>query len=495
MMQSPLLALLVLPLLAAAAEPPNVVLVLADDLGYGDIGANNSASKIPTPNIDRLAAEGIRFTDAHSPASVCTPTRYAVLTGRYAWRTRLKHGVLQATSPPLLESERLTLPGMLRDTGYETACIGKWHLGRTWTLRSGQTEPSVETIDWTAPQLDGPLEHGFTYYFGLGKPGWTFMENRHVLAVPDEPFDLTHLPAFLMGPNNNEGFQSPGFRFERMLPRFTEEAVGFIDRTARQGSRFFLYFTPITPHRPVVPNEGFLKKSAAGLYGDFVAELDWAVGQIVMALDRHGLGDETLLVVTSDNGPEIDAYRRILEYQHYSMSEFRGVKRDTWEGGHRVPFIARWPERIPAGRTSDETICLTDLMATAARLAGRPLPDDAAEDSYDILPALLDQEQDEPIREAVVHHSVSGDFALRQDDWVYIDNETGDANRGGKGEPEWFRRERGVEPHSATAELFHLGEDMAETRNLIDVHPDRARAMKALLEKYKRDGRSVPRRE
>jgi arylsulfatase A-like enzyme len=492
-MQPYLLAtLLLLPQLVATAAQPNIVLVLADDLGYGDIRANDSNSKISTPNIDRLATQGIRFTDAHSPASVCTPTRYAVLTGRYAWRTRLKRGVLRATSPPLLEHDRLTLPAMLQEAGYQTACVGKWHLGRTWTLREGQTEPSAETIDWTRPLLDGPLQHGFTYYFGLGKPGWTFMENDRVLALPDEPFDLTHLPAYLMGPSNNKGFRSPGFRFERMLPRFTEEAVGFIDRTARSRRPFFLYFTPITPHRPVVPNEGFLKKSAAGLYGDFVVEFDWAVGQIMMALERNGLTDETLIIVTSDNGPEVDAYRRILEYRHYSMGEFRGVKRDLWEGGHHVPFIARWPERIPAGKTSGEAICLTDLMATVAHLIERDLPQDAGEDSYDILPALLDQRRTAPIREAVVHHSANGYFAIRQGDWVYIDHKTGDANSGNNAEPKWFRRERGAQPHSAESELFHLAEDLPETINLTEKHRGRARAMKALLEKYKKAGRSAP---
>ena len=478
---------------AAAAEYPNIVLILADDLGYGDIGVYNEQSNIPTPNIDRLAGEGIRFTEAHTPDGVCTPTRYAVLTGRYAWRTRLKRGVLSGTSPPLLESDRLTLPAMLREKGYETASIGKWHLGRTWALRDGAGKPSAETIDWSRPIVDGPLNHGFTYYFGLGKPAWTFMENRRVLARPTERFDLTHLPVYLIGGNNNRGIKAPGFRFERMLPRFTEEAVAFIDRTAASGKPLFVYFTPITPHRPVVPNEEFRDKSQAGLYGDFVAELDWAAGEIVAALERNGIARDTLVIVTSDNGPEVDAYRRILEYRHYSMGPWRGVKRDLWEGGHHVPFVARWPARIKAGQTSDEIICLTDLMATAARIVGFDLPRDAAEDSYDILPALLGQAGSTPIREATVHHGSRGWFAIRQGDWVYIDHPSGENNSGRNREPDWFRRERSAQAHKQPAELFHLKDDPAETRNLYQQQPEKARALKALLDKYKTEGRSVRR--
>ena len=477
----------------ALAETPNVVVLLADDLGFGDVHANNADSKIPTPNLDKLASEGMRFTNAHTPTAVCSPTRYALLTGRYAWRTRLKAGVLRETDPPLLEADRLTLPGMLKQKAYETAAIGKWHLGQTFPLLDPSKPVTHENIDWSKPVIDGPLDHGFTYYFGLAKPGWAFMENRLALARPTLPFDLTHLPAYLMGANNSKGYKSPGFEFERMLPRFTEEAVGFIDRSVAAGKPFFLYWTPITPHRPVTPSGDFRGKSAAGPFGDFVMELDWAVGEILQAIERNGATRNTLVILSSDNGPEVDAYRRVLEYEHYSMGNWRGVKRDNWEGGHRVAFLARWPGRVPADRVNDETICLTDIFATVAGIVGHKLPKDAGEDSYDIMPALEGKKLAKAIREATVHHSGSGQLAIRQGDWVLIDHNTGDANGRGNGEPAWFKRERKVQPHQEGVELFHLGEDPQETRNRAPEEPEVVARMKALLEKYKSEGRSVTR--
>ena len=488
------IASLVLAASAALAETPNIVVLLADDLGYGDLHVYNPESKVPTPNLDRLAGEGTRFTNAHTPAAVCTPTRYALLTGRYPWRSRLKSGVLRDTDPPLLEAGRLTLPEILKRQGYETGAVGKWHLGKTFELLDDSQPVSVPNVDWSKPVVDGPNEHGFTYYFGLAKPGWAFMENHRPLARPSLPYDLTHLPAYLMGGNNNKGFKSPGFEFERMLPRFTEEAVGFIDRSSAAGKPFFLYWTPITPHRPVTPSKDWVGKSAAGPYGDFVAELDWAVGEILAAIERNGAAENTLVILTSDNGPEIDAYRRVLEYDHYSMGDWRGVKRDNWEGGHRVAFLARWPGRVPADRTDDETICLTDVFSTVARIVGYDLPNDAGEDSYDILPALEGRKLSGPIREATVHQAMSGDLAIRQGDWVLIDHKTGDANRGGNGEPEWFKRERGVQPHEEELELFHLGEDPQQTRNRVGDESRRVASMKALLDRYRKEGRSVPQR-
>ncbi len=474
-----------------AADQPNIVLILADDLGYGDLRLYNPESKIPTPNLDRLASQGIRLTDAHTPDTVCTPTRYGVLTGRYSWRTRLKRGVLKGTSPPLIAKDRLTLPGLLKERGYLTGAVGKWHLGAQWTLKDDAKPVEHANIDWSKPLVDGPLQHGFSYYFGLGKPAWTFIDDDYVLVEPTEQFDISHLPGYLMGANNTRGWRGPGYKHERMLPRFTEEAVGFIDRSAGQGKPFFLYFTPMTPHRPVVPNQASLDKSQAGLYGDFVYELDWATGELMKALERNGVAEDTLIMLTSDNGPEIDAYRRILEYRHFSMGPWRGVKRDLWEGGHHVPFIARWPGRIPAGKTHDEVICLTDLMATVAEIVDYDLPSNAAEDSYSVLPVLLGKKLEQPIREATVHHSSSNRYAIRQGDWVLIDHQTGDENRGK--EPDWFRRERMIESHTQPTELFHLAEDHAQTKNLVAEFPERAKALKALLEKYKRDGRSVRR--
>lgn len=473
------------------ASDPNIVVILADDLGYGDVGDYNSESRIPTPNLDRLAAEGVRFTDAHAPDSVCTPTRYGLLTGRYAWRTRLKRGVLNGSSPPLIAPERLTLAEMLRQQGYETGMVGKWHLGRRWHLVDESGEQSVENIDWSKPVQDGPSQHGFMYSFGRAEPAWTFVENGHVLARPTLAFDLTHLPVYLIGGNNNTGTKAPGFEFERILPRFTEEAVGFIARASKKDMPWFLYFTPLAPHRPVVPNTDFRGRSAAGPYGDFVAETDWAVGEVLAAIERTGQADNTLVVVTSDNGPEADAYRRILEYRHASMGTLRGVKRDLWEGGHRVPFLARWPGRIRAGTIEGEVLCLTDLMATVAAITGFQLPRDAAEDSYDMSDVLFGVARGAPVREATVHHSSRGWFGLRQGDWVLIDNPTGDSNGRSNREPEWFRQERLAMPHDQEVELYNLQQDPAQTTNLAETAPERVRSMQRLLERYKRDGRSV----
>ena len=470
---------------------PNILYIMADDMGYGDLGCQNAESKIPTPNLDRLAAQGTRFADAHSPSGVCTPTRYGVLTGRYCWRSRLRRGVLGGKAESLLEPGRTTTAGMLQTAGYRTGAIGKWHLGRRWELRDADGEITEKNIDFTRPLADGPTHHGFDYYFGRAEPAWTFMENTRVLAEPTARLDLTHLDVNLMGPNNNRGIMAPGWTHEQMLPTYTEKVVAFIDAAAKASPRkpFFLYFTPYAPHKPVVPNKEFIGKSKAGLYGDFVCELDHRVGQVLAALDRNGLADNTLVIFTSDNGPENTAYPRARKYGHYSMDGLRGLKRDNWEGGHRVPFIARWPGKIAAGATCDETICLVDMMATFAAVAGVDVPDGAGEDSANILPALLGRSLDEPIREATVHHSCKGRFAIRQGNWVYIDFPTGDDNK----EPEWRRQELGVEPHEEPRELFNLADDPTERYNLAAKHPEKIKSLRALLEKYKADGRSVKR--
>ena len=487
-------ALLVLHASLLVASPtPNVLVILTDDLGIGDVGAYNPQSKIPTPNLDRLAKEGIRFTDAHSPDGVCTPTRYGLLTGRYAWRTWLKKGVLNGSSPPLIDRDRLTLADMLREKGYGTGAVGKWHLGLRWKLIDESAPQQVGNIDWSEPILDGPAQHGFDYSFGLAKPAWSFVENSTVLARPTLRFDLTHLPAYLMGGNNNKGFKAPGFEFERMLPRFTEEAVGFVQRSAGTGKPWFLYFTPLAPHRPVVPNKDFQGRSAAGLYGDFVAEVDWSVGEVLAALDRTGQAENTIVFFTSDNGPEVDAYRRILEYRHASMGSQRGVKRDLWEGGHRVPFLVRWPAKASADRVEDEVVCLTDIMATVASIVDFELPENAAEDSYDMSGVVLGSEKDSPVREATVHHGSRGWFGIRQGHWVLIDHATGDNNGGQNREPAWFQRERGAGSHDQDVELFNLRDDPQQTTNLADADPERVQSMKGLLERYKRQGRSAPR--
>ncbi|MCC6142682.1 MAG: sulfatase-like hydrolase/transferase [Candidatus Hydrogenedentes bacterium] len=275
------------------------------------------------------------------------------------------------------------------------------------------------------------------------------------------------------------------------MPAITRKAVEWIDQSAQQSPAqpFFLYFPLTAPHTPIAPADEFKGKSQAGEYGDFVVEVDWAVGEVLQALQRNSLADNTLVVFTSDNGPENFAYKRIRDHQHASMGDWRGLKRDTWEGGHRVPFLARWPGHIEPNSTSDEVLCLTDIMATAAAITGAPLPETAAEDSYNMLPALIGETRAEPIREATVHHSYSGRFAIRRGDWVLIDAPTGDDNR----EPDWRKQERGYKSHDLPGELFNVTEDPMERNNLYGERPELVAELKALLEKYKLEGRSVRR--
>lgn len=480
-----------------AAELPNIVYILADDLGYGDLGCYNPGSKIPTPHLDRLATEGMRFTDAHSPSSVCSPTRYALLTGRYAWRTRLQRNVLGPWEKPLIAKDRPTVGSLLQQHGYVTACIGKWHLGQSYTTTDGKpprvdAKTSMTNIDFTQPIPDGPISRGFDHYFGTivpNYPPYCFIENDRTVGVPTIP---------MTGANFNiPGPTVAGWKLEGILPQLTQHAVHRIEETTQSQKPFFLYLPLTSPHYPVVPSSEFNGKSSAGAYGDFVHQTDWTVGQVLDAIERCGVAGNTLVIFTSDNGSEITgevkpgAYDRIKQYDHRSSGNLRGAKRDAWEGGHRVPFIARWPGKIPPGSTCDETICHVDLMATVAAMMSVKLPDNAAEDSVNILPLLLDQPHQTPTREATIHHSARGKFAIRKGDWVFINAPTGDDN-GTNGEPNWLKEERSYTQHSHPGELFNLREDLAQRNNRYADMPELVTELKALLDKYIRDGRSTP---
>ncbi len=474
--------------LAQSASPPNIVFILADDLGQGDLSCNNRDSKIPTPYLDQLAAEGINFSDAHSPSGVCSPTRYALLTGRYAWRSALKKGVLNGTSPPLIERGRLTLPGMLRSRGYSTAAIGKWHLGHEWPLKDASEKVTPGNIDWSQPAKYSALEAGFTYHFGLAKPGWAFMENGRVLAEPTEAFDLSHIPSEIIGGNNSRGFRQPGFKFEDMIPAWIDKANDFIERNAVADTPFFVYFAPICPHRPINPNSEFHDKSECGVFGDFVVELDDAVGKLLATLEETDQVDNTLVIFSADNGAENNTYGHIEKYDHWSSNGRRGAKRDLYEGGHRVPFIARWPGTIPAGSQSGETICLTDIFATVASIIDFKVPEIAAEDSYNILPALKGETLREPIREATVHHSSRGNFAIRQGNWVYIDHSTGAENK----ESDYVLKTLEIIEDSEPAELYNLADDPSQTTNIFRQYPEKASALKSVLDRYQSNPSSLP---
>jgi arylsulfatase A-like enzyme len=463
---------------AAAAEPavrrPNIVLILADDLGWGDPRCYNPASRIPTPNIDRLAAAGVRFTDAHSPSSVCSPTRYGLLTGRYAWRTRLTKGVLDGYSPALIEPKRLTLASLLAQHGYRTACVGKWHLGLGDAAKA----------DYSGPLVPGPNAAGFDASLilpaSLDMPPYVLVENDRPTRAPGEHIAASTMRRYGGGGFWREGAIAPGFRHEDVLPTLTERAVGFIQQ--QSGSHpFFLYFPLTGPHTPWMPTPEFRGRTKAGYYGDFVVQVDAAVGAVLDALDDRGLSNDTLVIFTSDNGahwlPE-----DVRQWEHRANAHWRGQKADLWEGGHRVPFVVRWPGVVARGRTCDETICLTDVLATVAEILGAELPTDAGEDSISILPLLTARPAIQPRRDATVHHSADGTFAIRQGPWKLA------TRLGSHG----FSEPRHVEsvPGGPQGQLYHLGDDPAESHNRWLEEPQTVERLSQLLIRYQQTGRS-----
>jgi arylsulfatase A len=405
---------------------PNVVLILADDLGYGDLGCYNADSKIPTPNLDRLAAEGMRFTDAHSPSAVCSPTRYGLLTGRYAWRTEMKSRVLWAFDRPLIEPDRWTIARMMKGAGYHTACIGKWHLGWAWPTRGGTPldlpfkigQPGhaervrlARVVDYSKPLGGGPLGAGFDFYFGddvINQPPFLWIEDNRCLTRPTLP----NHPNVLHGSSN--GPCTPDWDQAKVLPRLTERAVDYLRKQGTGKVQPFLLYFPLTaPHLPIVPPGRFSGKSVYGPYGDFVHYVDWIVGRIATTLEETGAAPNTLLVFTSDNG----SYAGNLK-GHRPNGSLRGRKGQIFEGGHRVPLIIRWPGQVAAGSRNDQLVGLNDLPATFAAILKNPMDEGAAEDSVNLMPTLCDPEK--AIRDSLVHHSVSGEFAFRSGKWKMI---------------------------------------------------------------------------
>lgn len=483
---------------ADAPRPPNVVFVLCDDLGYGDVRCNNPEGRIATPHIDRLAAAGMRFTDAHSTSSVCTPTRYGVLTGRYNWRSRLQSGVLGGMSPRLIEPGRLTVAELLRQHGYHTACIGKWHLGMDWPRKRDaagfddkiEKGPDGWNADFTRPIANGPNSVGFDYYFGISASldmvPYTFLENDRVTVVPTEdkafPMMLGKTGLTRRGPGAAE------FEAVDVLPTLTRKAVTYIAARAadaRAGKPFFLYLPLNAPHTPIVPTPAWQGRSGLNPYADFVMQTDDSVGQVARALDEQGLAENTLLIVTSDNGcsPQAD-FATLAAQGHHPSAALRGHKADIWDGGHRVPFLVRWPGRVPAGSTSDQLVSLVDLLATCAEIVGAKLPDNAGEDSVSFLPVLLGP-ADKPVREALVHHSINGRFAIRQGVWK-LELCPGSGGWSTPRDPEANRD--GLPP----VQLYDMTRDLGEQRNLQAEHPDVVARLTKLLERYVNEGRSTP---
>lgn len=471
----------------SAADRPNIVFILADDLGYGDVRCLNPESRIPTPNLDRLAAEGMRFTDAHSSSSVCTPTRYSILTGRYNWRSRLQRGVLGGLSPRLIEPGRLTVAELLRRNGYATAAIGKWHLGMDWAVLPGKTisELSIETseqvrnVDYAQPIGNGPNTVGFDYYFGISASldmvPYAYIENDRLTMTPaaDKSFPLFY---GVQGRQTRRGPADPAFEASEVLPTLVQRAVDYIARqaeAARGEKPFFLYVPLSAPHTPILPTGPWLGKSSLGPYGDFVMQTDQGIGAILEALDRHGLARETLVIATSDNGCSPEANLPQLQAAgHYPSHRFRGAKADLFEGGHRVPFVVRWPGRIAPGTTSGQLICLMDFMATCAEMLGATLPAQAAEDSISFLPALLGR-PGPAARTNLIHHSINGSFAIREGPWKLLLC----PDSGGWSEPRPGSPEAKALP---SLQLYHLEKDLGETENLQATHPEVVGRLSAL---------------
>lgn len=497
--------------LAAAQEPrqelPNIVLILADDLGYGDLGCTNDRAKVPTPHLDRLAREGLLFTDAHSPATVCTPSRYGLLTGQMPFRVPRGGTVFQgAGGPSLLTAERLTLPEMLRARGYATAAIGKWHLGLTFrdtegsALHSGRME-DIARIDFTRRVEGGPLEHGFERFFGTAccpTTDWiyAFLEGDRIPVPPTGPIDKAKLPEHPYANDCRPGWIAPDFPMEEVDLVFLERSRAFLEEHRRSSPEkpFFLYHAMQAVHLPSFAGREYRGKSGAGPHGDFLAEMDAIVGLLLADLERLGIADETLVLFSSDNGPETTSVVHMRkDHEHDGARPWRGVKRDAWEGGHRVPLIVRWPGRVKAGTTSDQVICLTDLMATLAVITGAELPQDSAEDSFDFSP-VLEGRADAPIRPYLLTQAFGGarTLSIRRGPWKYIDHAGSGGNDYGRGELRAFALPE-ASP-DAPGQLYDLASDPGETQNLYAERPEIVRELKTLLEASKASGRSAPRR-
>lgn len=509
-----------------AATKPNIVFILCDDLGYGDVKCLNPDGKIATPHMDRLAREGMVFTDAHSSSAVCSPTRYGVITGRYNWRSRLQSGVLGGLSPRLIEEGRLTVPAFLKQHGYRTGAIGKWHLGMDWVKQEGKAvaELNIESADqvhnvaFDKPISNGPTSVGFDYYYGISASldmvPYTYIENDRVTAVP------THDDEFAMmvgreGGKTRKGPTADGFDAMNVLPDLTRKAVEWIGgqaAAAKKNTPFFLYLPLNAPHTPILPTPEWQGKSGLNPYADFVMQTDDTIGRVVKAVDDAGLTENTLIIVTSDNGCSPSArFDELKAKGHNPSAVYRGNKADIFDGGHRVPYIVRWPAVVKSGGRCDQTICLVDLMATCADILGVRLPDSAGEDSVSLLPAFQGQ-VDKPLREAVVHHSINGSFSIRQGPWKlelcpdsggWSEPRPGGAAKGkGKGKAKAAKaRPDANSPDAAELaaigdlapiQLYDLSQDIGERHNVQAQHPEIVSRLVKLLDKYVREGRSTP---
>ncbi len=474
---------------------PNIIYILTDDLGYGDVSVYNPNGKISTPNIDRLASQGIRFTDAHSPSSVCTPTRYGILTGRYSWRSRLPVGVLRGYSQSLIEKDRTTVASLLKKNGYTTGVIGKWHLGLDWALKNGGNnspgknseikEIDPELIDFSLPPTDGPMNHGFDYSYilpaSLDMPPYCYLENHKLTAPLSEQSHGSNPANGTTGAFWRAGLMSERYEFDRVTPTFTQKAISFIREQSATEKPFFLYLPYPSPHTPWLPLTEYRGTSKAGEYGDFVQMVDAEVGKILKTLTELGLDENTVVFFTSDNGP---FWRPpfIEEFNHRAASIYRGMKADAFEGGHRIPFIVRWPGKIKAGSQCAEPITLTNLLATCSGIVNQKLAKNEGEDSQSILPLLLENTKEYVRPGALIQHSSKGIFVVRQGDWKLING----LGSGGFTKPETIQPKEGEAP----GQLYNLKEDPSETADLYSKYPEKVKELNAILLKFQETGRS-----
>ena len=462
-----------------AAEHPNVILVMADDLGIGDLSATNPDSRIKTPNLQRMADQGLTFLDAHTPSAVCTPTRYGLLTGRYNWRSRLAKGVLSGTSQHLIPADRPTLGHLLRSAGYHTAMIGKWHLGWDWHMADGR-------IDFGKPVENGPNINGFDQYYAhcgsLDMPPYVWVDTGRPTAIPVREEGVTKQ----QDPYGwyRKGPIAPDFKIDQVLPHLFDKSIAHVKARVKQDQPFFLYLALPAPHTPIVPVPPFKDASHMNPYADFVMQIDHHMGQLLQTLSDAGVDDNTLVIFTSDNGCSPEAnFSELKKYNHDPSAGFRGHKADIYEGGHRVPLIVRWPDHVDGGRKTSALTCLTDLYTTLQHLTGQPRQAVGGEDGFSLVPVFSGENTSD--RDTLVSHSISGSFAIRQGSWKLCLC----AGSGGWSAPkEPAAKKSGLPP----LQLFNLSEDAAETTNLADQHPERVKQLLQLLAKQVENGRCTP---
>ena len=506
---------------------PNIILILCDDLGYGDVSALNPYSKIKTKNIDQIVESGISFNDTHTSSAVCTPSRYSLLTGRYNFRSALKSGVNWGYSQPLIENERLTLAQMLKNSGYSTTMIGKWHLGLDWKTKSGKyvsqggviNEKDIDpNIDFSSPVLGGPIQNGFEYFFGipasLDMAPYVYLENDIATSIPTES-NFQNFSANIDGltikQHDNKNIKGrPGpvdmmMKPDIVLKDITKRAVEIIDRDFNKNSPSFLYFSLTAPHTPVSPSKDFIGKSGTkDQYLDFVLEVDDVVGQLLSAVKRTSNYDNTLIIFTSDNGPESFMKLRQKEIEHYSAAQFRGCKRDNWEGGHRVPFLVQWPNEITPKSESNRMISLVDIFATISTITKNNYEDSTAEDSYDFSNVLLSKATPNFEREFLIHHSASGFFGIRNHEWKLLIHEgsgsednnksiySGELSSNQNSDDKQNYDHKKVISSKGPIQLYNILNDEHEDNNLYLEHPDIVQELSTKFLEIIRNGRSTP---